>query len=48
MTRHMQKLFGKSKMDAEQKEFIKEKIAEANWLKNALQKAKRHDASRRR
>ena len=28
----------KSKMDAEQKEFIKEKIAEANWLKNALQK----------
>ena len=28
----------KTKMDAEQKEFIKEKIAEANWLKNALQK----------
>ena len=28
----------KSKMDVEQKEFIKEKIAEANWLKNALQK----------
>lgn len=28
----------KSKMDAEQKDFIKEKIAEANWLKNALQK----------
>jgi len=28
----------KSKMDDEQKEFIKEKIAEANWLKNALQK----------
>jgi RNA polymerase sigma-54 factor len=25
-------------MDDEQKEFIKEKIAEANWLKNALQK----------
>ena len=28
----------KTKMDTEQKEFIKEKIAEANWLKNALQK----------
>ena len=28
----------KTKMDVEQKEFIKEKIAEANWLKNALQK----------
>ena len=28
----------KTKMDAEQKEFIKDKIAEANWLKNALQK----------
>ena len=28
----------KTKMDAEQTEFIKEKIAEANWLKNALQK----------
>ena len=28
----------KTKMDAEQKEFIKEKIAEANWLKYALQK----------
>ena len=32
------KIVRKSKMDAEQKEFIKEKIAEANWLKNALQK----------
>jgi len=32
------KIVKKSKMDAEQKEFIKEKIAEANWLKNALQK----------
>lgn len=28
----------KTKMDAEQKEFVKEKISEANWLKNALQK----------
>ena len=28
----------KTKMDTEQKDFIKEKIAEANWLKNALQK----------
>ncbi len=28
----------KTKMDVDQKEFIKEKIAEANWLKNALQK----------
>ena len=28
----------KTTMDTEQKEFIKEKIAEANWLKNALQK----------
>jgi RNA polymerase sigma-54 factor len=28
----------KTKMDVDQKEFIKEKIAEANWLRNALQK----------
>ena len=28
----------KTKMNTEQKDFIKEKIAEANWLKNALQK----------
>ena len=32
------KTIRKTKMDTEQKEFVKEKIAEANWLKNALQK----------
>ena len=32
------KIVRKTKMDPEQKEFIREKIAEANWLKNALQK----------
>ena len=32
------KIVRKTKMEPEQKEFIKEKIAEANWLKNALQK----------
>ena len=32
------KIVRKTKMNTEQKDFIKEKIAEANWLKNALQK----------
>jgi len=32
------KLVRKTKMNVEQKDFIKEKIAEANWLKSALQK----------